>query len=120
MIKCRAMCKSVAAIISFSYAYLFIKNSAIYFSRSPIPADRSGKLPEEVYKHIGLYAYRAGYLKKFTQLKRCKLEKIEQLEQLRILYNGGKIHLDVVANNKGIGIVTREDLIAARLQVKNR
>ena len=96
------------------------KNSAIYFSRSPIPADRSGKLPEEVYKHIGLYAYRAGYLKKFTQLKRCKLEKIEQLEQLRILYNGGKIHLDVVANNKGIGIDTSKDLKAARLQVKNR
>ena len=96
------------------------KNSAIYFSRSPIPADRSGKLPEEAYKHIGLYAYRAGYLKKFTQLKRCKLEKIEQLEQLRILYNGGKIHLDVVANNKGIGIDTSEDLKAARLQVKNK
>ena len=96
------------------------KNSAIYFSRSPIPADRSGKLPEEVYKHIGLYAYRAGYLKKFTQLERCALEKIEQLEQLRILYNGGRIHLDVVANNKGIGIDTSDDLKAARLQVKNR
>ena len=86
------------------------KNKAIYFSRSPIPTDRAGGLPEEAYKHIGIYAYRAGYLKKITKLDRCKLEISEQLEQLRILYNDGKIHLGVVENANNIGIDTKEDL----------
>ena len=86
------------------------KNKAIYFSRSPIPTDRTGGLPEEAYKHIGIYAYRAGYLKKITKFNRCKLEISEQLEQLRILYNDGKIHLGVVENANNIGIDTKEDL----------
>ena len=86
------------------------KNKAIYFSRSPIPTDRAGGLPEEAYKHIGIYAYRVGYLKKITKFDRCKLEISEQLEQLRILYNDGKIHLSVVENANNIGIDTKEDL----------
>jgi 3-deoxy-manno-octulosonate cytidylyltransferase (CMP-KDO synthetase) len=95
-------------------------NKAIFFSRSPIPANRSGGLPGEVYRHIGLYAYRARYLKKFTQLERCELEKTEQLEQLRILYNGGRIHLAVVVSSKGIGIDTNEDLKIARSGENNQ
>ena len=86
------------------------KNKAIYFSRSPIPTDRAGGLPEEAYKHIGIYAYRVGYLKKITKFDRCKLEISEQLEQLRILYNDGKIQLGVVENANNIGIDTKEDL----------
>jgi len=86
------------------------KNKAIYFSRSPIPTDRAGGLPDEAYKHIGIYAYRVGYLKKITNFDRCKLEISEQLEQLRILYNDGKIHLGVVENANNIGIDTKEDL----------
>ncbi len=90
------------------------KNSAIYFSRSPIPADRSGGLPAEVYRHIGLYAYRAGYLQEFTQLPPCAIEKAEALEQLRVLYNGGKIHVEVAVDETGLGIDTAEDLEIAR------
>ena len=86
------------------------KNKAIYFSRSPIPTDRTGGLPGEAYKHIGIYAYRVGYLKKIIKFDRCKLEISEQLEQLRILYNDGKIHLGVVENANNIGIDTKEDL----------
>ena len=91
-----------------------IKNKAIYFSRSPIPIDRSGNLPAEAYKHIGIYAYRVSYLKKITKSKRCRLEISEQLEQLRILYNDGNIHLDVVDNVNNIGIDTKKDLEIAR------
>ena len=66
---------------------LFDKNNtAIYFSRSPIPMNRSGGLPEQAYRHIGLYAYRAGYLQEFTQLAPCAIEQAEALEQLRALY----------------------------------
>jgi 3-deoxy-manno-octulosonate cytidylyltransferase (CMP-KDO synthetase) len=90
------------------------KNSAIYFSRSPIPADRSGGLPAEVYRHIGLYAYQAGYLQEFTQLPPCALEKAEALEQLRVLYNGGKIHVEIAVDETGIGVDTAEDLELAR------
>ena len=86
------------------------KNKAIYFSRSPIPIDRSGSLPNNAYKHIGIYAYRAGYLKKLTKLKRCEIEISEQLEQLRILYNGGKIHMGIVEGANSIGIDTKRDL----------
>lgn len=89
-------------------------NSALYFSRSPIPADRSGVLPDNAYRHIGLYAYRAGYLQEFTQLPACDLEKKEALEQLRVLHNGGKIHVDIALDNAGTGIDTIEDLETAR------
>lgn len=91
---------------------------AIFFSRSPIPADRTGNLPDNSYKHIGLYAYRVGYLKKFTKFDRCELEKTEQLEQLRIIYNEGSIHMLITDNSKGIGIDTKEDLDVARA-IKN-
>lgn len=90
-------------------------NTALYFSRSPVPADRAGGLPEEVYRHIGLYAYRAGYLQEFTQLSPCALEKAEALEQLRVLYNGGKIHVEIAIDETGLGIDTVEDLELARM-----
>jgi 3-deoxy-manno-octulosonate cytidylyltransferase (CMP-KDO synthetase) len=89
-------------------------NTALYFSRSPIPADRSGGLPKETYRHIGLYAYRAGYLQEFTELPACELEKTEALEQLRVLHNGGKIHVEVAVDEAGLGIDTAEDLALAR------
>jgi len=89
-------------------------NTALYFSRSPIPANRSGGLAEAVYRHIGLYAYRAGYLQEFTQLPSCALEQAEALEQLRVLYNGGKIHVDIAVDETGIGVDSVEDLALAR------
>jgi len=89
-------------------------NTAINFSRSPIPANRLAGLPEEVYRHIGLYAYRAGYLQEFTHMPPCALEKAEGLEQLRVLYNGGKIHVEIAIDETGIGIDTAEDLEVAR------
>ncbi len=89
-------------------------NTAIYFSRSPIPMKRSGGLPESAHRHIGLYAYRAGYLQEFTQLPVCELEQTEALEQLRVLYNGGKIHIETAVDKTGIGIDSAKDLETAR------
>ena len=89
-------------------------NTALYFSRSPIPSDREGGLPAEAYRHIGLYAYRVGYLQTFTKLPACQLEQTEALEQLRVLHDGGKIHVEVAVDEAGIGIDTAEDLDLAR------
>jgi 3-deoxy-manno-octulosonate cytidylyltransferase (CMP-KDO synthetase) len=91
-------------------------NTALYFSRSPIPLDREGGLPKKAYRHIGLYAYRAGYLQTFTALPPCQLEQTEALEQLRVLHDGGKIHVEVAVDEAGIGIDTAEDLAIARAE----
>ncbi len=91
-------------------------NTALYFSRSPIPSDREGALPEEAYRHIGLYAYRAGYLQTFSALAACQLEKTEALDQLRVLHDGGKIHVEVAVDKAGIGIDTADDLALARAE----
>ena len=90
------------------------RNTAIYFSRSPIPLNRTGGLPEQAYRHIGLYAYRAGYLQEFTKLAPCAIEQAEALEQLRVLYNGGKIHVDIAVDKQGLGVDSAADLELAR------
>jgi 3-deoxy-manno-octulosonate cytidylyltransferase (CMP-KDO synthetase) len=115
------LCETITAIEDYTnpnvVKVVFDKNNtALYFSRSPIPSDRTGDLPEGVYRHIGLYAYRAGYLQKFTQLSPCPLERVEALEQLRVLYNGGKIHVEIAIDEAGLGIDTLEDLELARKQ----
>ena len=73
------------------------KNSALYFSRSPIPNSHHSKgNPLENYpymRHIGLYAYRSSVLQELTKLEPTALEKIESLEQLRWLYYGYSIQL---------------------------
>jgi 3-deoxy-manno-octulosonate cytidylyltransferase (CMP-KDO synthetase) len=66
---------------------------ALYFSRSPIPFDRDGGSSFPMYKHLGVYAYTYGFLKKFRCLAEGKLEKIEKLEQLRALEHGYKIKI---------------------------
>lgn len=64
---------------------------ALYFSRSTIPYDRDGDMPFDTYKHLGIYAYTHQFLKKFKSLPEGKLERIEKLEQLRVLEHGYKI-----------------------------
>ncbi|MFA6990162.1 MAG: 3-deoxy-manno-octulosonate cytidylyltransferase [Candidatus Gastranaerophilaceae bacterium] len=82
--------------------------NALYFSRSPIPFERT--LDTTVfYGHIGLYAYRRESLIKMTKLPQSMLEKTECLEQLRALQNGMRIKIAVV-DYKPIGIDTKEDL----------
>ena len=84
---------------------------ALYFSRAPIPMDReqSGSVTHG-YRHIGLYAYRLSYLKKYLNSPRCQIETLERLEQLRALWLGDKIHVDEALQSPGMGVDTREDL----------
>lgn len=83
-------------------------DDAIYFSRAVIPFDRDDKNEVTYHKHIGVYAFRKRLLLEFVKLPQSNLEKIEKLEQLRLLENGIKIRM-VKTNYTGIGIDTKED-----------
>jgi 3-deoxy-manno-octulosonate cytidylyltransferase (CMP-KDO synthetase) len=91
---------------------------ALYFSRAPIPWDRDAfavtteELPErsEHFRHIGLYAYRAGFLREYSGLSPCHLEEMESLEQLRVLWHGRRIFVAEAAERPGHGVDTEEDL----------
>ena len=94
------------------------KGFALYFSRSPIPYD-SGRTSESsgYYKHVGLYAYTKDFLFTFKSLPQSKLEKIERLEQLRIIENGYRIKV-VETRFNTVGIDAPEDLQKATELIK--
>ena len=94
---------------------------ALYFSRAPIPwprdaraAGSDGTVAAAPLRHVGLYAYRAGFLRRFPLLARSPLEDIERLEQLRVLWHGERIAVHVADGHAGIGVDTPEDLARAR------
>jgi 3-deoxy-manno-octulosonate cytidylyltransferase (CMP-KDO synthetase) len=94
---------------------------ALYFSRAPLPwqrdtfAEISPTLRAGLhFRHIGIYAYRVKDLLQNTQLPPCPLEQTEALEQLRVLFNGGKIYVEQAVVKAGIGVDTIEDLTAVR------
>jgi len=92
---------------------------ALYFSRAPIPFVRDeGAIA--AYRHIGVYAYRAEFLKRYHRLMPSTIEQVEKLEQLRVLDNGDKIMVEVVEHGTGIGVDTQEDLDAVREHFKNQ
>ncbi len=86
-------------------------HNAIYFSRSPIPFNRSGEA--SYFGHIGIYGFTKKSLHDFCALGEAPLEDIEKLEQLRALYHGKKISMVKVASS-GFGIDTVEDLERAK------
>jgi 3-deoxy-manno-octulosonate cytidylyltransferase (CMP-KDO synthetase) len=99
-------------------------NFALYFSRSIIPHHRDEwesllnhhetiPYPLTFFQHIGIYAYRVGFLKKISKLEQTYLEKLEKLEQLRVLENGFKIKM-IETNYKSIGVDTEEDFNAVK------
>lgn len=95
---------------------------ALLFSRAPVPYARdtfkqnADQLPGELpaYRHIGLYAYRAGFLRAFTQLAPAPLEQFEALEQLRALWHGYKISVAVTESSPATGVDTPQDLVMVR------
>lgn len=95
---------------------------AITFSRAPVPWPRDAfredktKLSENLgaLHHIGLYAYRAGFLRRFPTLEQAPLEKTESLEQLRALYYGDRISVMVLDEALPAGVDTAEDLERVR------
>lgn len=93
---------------------------ALYFSRAPIPwqrerfaRDRLGPLAGEALRHIGIYAYRAGFLRTFTQLPPGQLERLESLEQLRVLEAGHRIAVGLSPVAFPPGVDTEADLARA-------
>lgn len=90
-------------------------NQAMYFSRSPIPCNRDDSSAlSGALAHIGLYAYKAGFLSEFVQWPSCSLERTEALEQLRILWQGHAILVGLACVKPMQDINTREDLEKAR------
>jgi 3-deoxy-manno-octulosonate cytidylyltransferase (CMP-KDO synthetase) len=85
------------------------KGRALYFSRSSIPFNRDNDCAA-YFGHIGLYAYRVGFLKTYAQLQPSMLEQSEKLEQLRALYHGYSIHTELARQTPGTGVDTAEDL----------
>ncbi|MCY4150406.1 MAG: 3-deoxy-manno-octulosonate cytidylyltransferase [Gammaproteobacteria bacterium] len=85
---------------------------ALYFSRAPIPFDRnrSGLNLACAKRHIGIYGYRAGFIRDYAKMNPCPLEELEQLEQLRVLWHGGKIKCVQADDLPPTGIDTEQDL----------
>jgi 3-deoxy-manno-octulosonate cytidylyltransferase (CMP-KDO synthetase) len=98
------------------------RGCALYFSRAAIPyarnafARRIGRIPSglPVYRHLGIYAYRAGFLRTFTRLKRVALERFESLEQLRALAHGYRIAVSITRRAPQPGVDTPADLDRVR------
>lgn len=98
------------------------RGRALYFSRAPIPWDRdqfAGRrdvLPADLpaQRHIGIYAYRVGFLRRFGQLAVSPLERCESLEQLRALWHGYPIQIVSVEHPPAPGVDTQEDLERVR------
>jgi len=121
-------------------AVLDKNGNALYFSRAPIPWPRDafmvlpspagrddcpssprgevrgGELPADlpVLRHIGIYAYRAAFLRTYGQLAPTAIERFEALEQLRVLYYGYKIGVYIAEQAPPAGVDTEQDLQAAR------
>lgn len=92
------------------------RQQALYFSRAaiPFPRDREHRDPLVAHRHIGIYAYRVGFLKQYASLPVTTLEQIESLEQLRVLYHGFQIAVTVTAHAPASGVDTVEDLHLVR------
>ena len=98
------------------------REMALYFSRAPIPWPRAAFMQGQHampasgdwYRHIGVYAYRTGFLHKYVTWEPAPLEQLESLEQLRALYNGIAIHVASASDAVPGGVDTQEDLDAVR------
>lgn len=97
------------------------EDRALYFSRAPIPWWRDGSTAGSPgigsvapLRHIGIYAFRAGFLRRFPQLEASPLETVESLEQLRVLWHGERIAVHRSQTPSGTGVDTAEDLARVR------
>ena len=99
---------------------------ALYFSRAPIPHWRdqpqtnavTGALglatQPQALRHIGIYGYRAGFLRQFPKLAQAPIETTEALEQLRAMWHGYRIAVHVTLQPPGLGVDTPQDLARVR------
>ena len=95
--------------------------AALYFSRAPIPWDRDGGGGARgAHRHLGIYAYRVAALAQLTALPACELERIERLEQLRALWSGLRIRIDLAQVMPGPGVDTPADLARVEALLRSR
>jgi len=91
---------------------------ALYFTRASVPYWRdgpAGALPDPApLRHVGIYGYRAGFLRRYPLLPAAPLERLEALEQLRVLWHGERIAVFVATHAPGAGVDTPEDLERVR------
>jgi len=102
------------------------RGHAHYFSRAPIPFPRDAALAGQLHaglalpegllplRHVGLYAYRVGFLRAFANLAPAPMERIEMLEQLRALWHGYQIRVETLREAPAAGVDTPEDLARVR------
>lgn len=90
---------------------------AMFFSRAPIPWEKMNfQTPDKVemkgdhYRHLGIYAYRAQFLQNYLDWPSSPIESLECLEQLRILWNGSKIHMSIAQGKMPPAVHTQEDI----------
>ncbi|WP_016587107.1 3-deoxy-manno-octulosonate cytidylyltransferase, partial [Yersinia pestis] len=99
---------------------------ALYFSRATIPWERErfAQSKETIgdcfLRHIGIYAYRAGFIRRYVNWAPSQLEQIELLEQLRVLWYGEKIHVAVAKAVPAVGVDTQSDLDRVRAIMLNQ
>lgn len=96
------------------------QSNALYFSRAAIPWERDRfavskmEIGQHFLRHIGIYAYRAGFIRRYIQWPISPLETVEMLEQLRVLWYGEKIHVALAVKTPGPGVDNQQDLDAVR------
>ena len=119
------LCEPITADSDFNnpniVKVIFDRNHiALDFTRRPVAWRGDGAAPGRGvygYRHIGIYAYRAGFLRKYAALERCAREISERLEQVRALEHGYRIYVDIACAQPGFGIDTPADLEKARVSV---
>jgi len=101
-------------------------DGALYFSRAPIPCDRdampdfsAASTSSPYLRHLGIYAYRGAFLKRYIAEPPCALEKTEKLEQLRALWMGARIAV-IRTEEEGVGVDTPEDAVRIEALMKAR
>lgn len=89
---------------------------ALYFSRAPIPAFREDEDFDLslCFKHVGIYAYQASFIKQYLNMKSSTYEQVEKLEQLRVLSQGLSVHVATACAPVGFGVDTQQDLAQVR------
>lgn len=95
-------------------------NEALYFSRSPIPflRDTQSVVKPDYLQHMGIYAYKAGFVTEFSQMPASNLEQLESLEQLRVLEAGHRIKVVRYDGDISIGVDTPDDVEKAIAKLK--
>lgn len=123
----KLVCKGGASTAREDFLGFSGWRDALYFSRAPIPwhrdafaANKRVLMPGQCLRHIGIYAYRAGFLRKFTKLPAGLLEQTESLEQLRVLESGFRIAVALTPAEFPPGVDTPEDLQRAQAWLRQQ